>query len=815
MKSRQRLTNEVIDTIREAIRDAEGQEVLCVGRLNEEGLVSELETVGRGNDVSAPAIYPFMESGDVVIHNHPTGLLRPSSADVRVASQLGNQGVGFYIVDNEVERIYCVSEPISKAPETEISADDLSKLIRPGGALQRVYPDYEAREPQIRMLEVVSAAFNKRRIAVIEAGTGVGKSLAYLLPAADWALNNQERVIVSTATINLQHQLIDKDIPLVEKLIGARLNAKLVKGRGNYLCLRRLRDALEEMALFQDDDGELAAIKKWAETTPTGSKDDLSFYPSGEIWGRVCSEADACMGLKCSYREECFVLRARREAASANLLVANHHLICSDLAARINGAGFDATAVLPPAHRLIFDEAHSLEKSATSFFSERYNKLLLLKQLGRLYSRRQRRAYGLAVSLQKMSRRPEVFKKIPELVQRLQREAETLDTRILNSIDGNSTLWLKPGGNPEEFESILGPVRDMRSALGAILSTIEEGLSCIEEEHEEENAVFEIGFVQERLAVLSAVLGAIEHYPDSEESVCWIEKNFTSKREEYCSFIRTPLRIADLMQEAVFEPHRTVISTSATLTVRKRFDFWLNRVGLNGTFKDRLDTARLESPFEYRKRVLLAIPADAPEPNREGYQEYVSAFIRESVEMSEGGALILFTSFRMLQATYEETREFLEERGISVLKQGCEDRSRLLRRFHTDVSSVLFATDSFWEGVDAPGESLKLVIICRLPFSVPTDPVTQARMEMVEREGGNSFMQYALPQAAMKLRQGFGRLMRRQSDRGVVVILDSRIVRKSYGKVLLGSLPETLRKIDSRKAVIQAMEDFFYASNAV
>jgi len=813
MKSNQRFTPEVIEIVRDAIREAEGQEVLCVGRMDEDGLVGEVETVARGNDVSAPAIYPFMEGGDVVIHNHPGGVLKPSSADIQVAAQLGNQGVGFYIVDNEVRRVYCVSEPVLKPPERPIEIERLSGLIRPDGALQHIFPEYESREPQIRMLEVVSESFNSRRIAVVEAGTGVGKSLAYLLPASEWAVRNRERVIVSTATINLQHQLIDKDIPLVEKLLGVRLNAKLVKGRGNYLCLRRLKDALEELALFQDDGNELDAVQRWAETTATGSRDDLPFFPSAETWGRVCSEADACMGLRCSHREECFVLKARREAAATNLLVVNHHLIFSDLSARVNGAGFDATAVLPPSHRLIFDEAHSLEKSATSFFSEKYNKLLLFKQVGRLYGRRKGRTYGLAVRLQKMSSAPETFERIPALVQELQKEAESLDAGVLDFLAGRGSLWLKPDSEFDEFDTVLGPVRTMRAALGTLLTTLEEGINRVDEKYEQETEVFEIGIVQERLALLSAVLGAIERYQGEEESVCWIEKNRTSKGEEYCSFIRTPLRIASLMQEAVFEPHRTIVSTSATLTVRKTFDFWLARVGLNGAFRDRLETAMLESPFEYRKRVLLAVPVDAPEPNIDGYQQYVTDFVRAAIELSEGGALVLFTSYRMLQITYEETRDFLEERGISVLKQGSEDRSKLLQRFHTDVSSVLMATDSFWEGVDAPGESLKLVIICRLPFSVPTDPVIQARMEMVEREGGNAFMQFALPQAAMKLRQGFGRLMRRQSDRGVVAILDSRIVKKSYGKILLDSLPVTLRKIDEKEPVLRAMEDFFYAQD--
>jgi len=811
MKSTERLTPEVCEILRSTICEADGNEVLCVGRLNEKGLVTEVEAVARGNDVSTPALYPFMERGDCVIHNHPSGTLKPSSADLQVASKLGNQGIGFFIVDNQVRRIYCVSEPVQKLPEQAIDVDALSRLVRPEGSLQQIFPHYEPREPQIAMLEEVADSFNERRITVIEAGTGVGKSIAYLLPAGEWALRNNERVIISTATINLQHQLMDKDIPLAEKLLNHPLNAKLVKGRGNYVCLRRLNDALEEMALFQDDTSEIRMIQEWTKKTSTGSRDDLSFFPSSEVWSRVCSEADACMGLKCAYREECFVLKARREAASTNILVVNHHLIFSDLSARLNGAGFDNTAVLPPSHRLIFDEAHSLENSATSFFSERYNRMMLLKQLRILYSRKQKRAYGLSIQLQKYCRTPDVFKGFPGLIQKILTGAETLDTQLLQVLQGESNLWLKPEVEPENYVSLLEPIAKMRTSISLLLSALEEGIANIEDKFIEESEVFEVRIVQERLAVLASVLGSIENYDQQYESVCWLEKKFTQKQEEYVSLVRTPLRIASLMQEAVFEPHKTVVSTSATLTVRKNFDFWLKRVGLNGVYRDRLRTVQLESPFEYRKRVLLAVPTDAPEPNQEGFQDYVSDFLKKSLELSEGSALVLFTSYRMLQTTYDEVSDFLQARGISVLKQGSDDRSRLLQRFHGDISSVLMATNSFWEGVDAPGESLKLVVICRLPFSVPTDPVTQARMEKIEKEGGNSFMHYSLPQAAMKLRQGFGRLMRRKTDRGVVVILDSRIMKRSYGRILIDSLPDTMQKIDEQSAVLRKMEDFFYS----
>lgn len=811
MKSVRRFTPGVIKIIREAVREAGGNEVLCIGRRNEEGLVAEVEAVARGNDVSAPAIYPFMESGDVVVHNHPSNRLTPSDEDVLVASRLGDQGIGFYIVDNQVLEVYCVSEPVEGFAEVELDTEELSAVLQPGGKLEQLFSGYEFREEQVKMLAEVSRAFNEGAISVIEAGTGVGKSLAYLLPSALWSMNNRDRVLISTATINLQQQLLDKDIPLAEKLLGRKLNAKLVKGRGNYLCLRRLQDALEDMSLFREDEDELTAIRDWAQTTKTGSRDDLSFYPSKETWSRVCSEADACMGLRCRYREECFVLKARRDAAASRLLVVNHHLLFSDLAARVDGAGFEGSAVLPPAHRIIFDEAHSIEQSATSFFSDRYNKLALFKQLNRLYSRRQKGAYGLALSLQRMSSKAEIFEQLPSAVQDLHGEAERIDAFLVSFLDGGMSFRLKPGERTDRIEGLLGETGRLRAGIVKLLGILEAGLSTVREEFEQESEVFEAGIILQRLAKFTALFASMEEYEKQEDFVYWIEKGFTSRKEEYCSLVRTPLKISALMQGAVYDTHKTVISTSATLTVRKNFDFWLGRVGLNSSYGERVSTLRLDSPFEYRRRVMLAVPEDAPAPSEEAYQDFVTDFVGKSLELSEGGGLVLFTSYRMLIDTWEKVAPRLEALGITVLHQGSGEPSKLLDQFHRDISSVLFATSSFWEGVDAPGESLKLVIICRLPFSVPTDPVIQARMEAVEKEGGNPFFSFSLPQAAMRLRQGFGRLMRRKTDRGVVAILDSRIIHKTYGKILLESLPETIQRVKESRFLLQDMENFFFS----
>lgn len=811
MKSAERLHRGLIRRIRDSIADAKGREVLFVGRFGESGLVEEITEAARGGNDAAPAVYPLMERGEVVIHNHPSGNLSPSAADMRVASKVGNEGVGFYLIDNEVSRIYCVSEPVRRKSEQALAAEDLADLLLPGGKLSKIFSDYEARNVQVEMLETIVQAFNERMHAVIEAGTGVGKSLAYLLPSALWALKNEERVIVSTATINLQQQLTEKDIPLVERLIGKKIEAALVKGRGNYLCLRRLADTVEEQSLFQKENREIEAIKRWADTTGDGSRSDLSFLPSAEVWGTVCSEADACMGLRCPLREDCFVIRARRRAAASKLLVVNHHLLFSDMAARLEGAGFEAAAVLPPSKRIIFDEAHTVERSATSFFSTRYNKLGLYKQLRRLSTRRGDKMSGLAHSLQRFSHRAELFKDIPGHVAALRDEAELFDQLLLSFLSGRQTLWVHEPLPEAAEEMLFSPARKLRARLSRLITDLEAGISSVKEEYEEESELFEARAVMDRLGKISAVLGAFEGSGSEEETVHWIEAGRAGKGERFCSLIQTPLEVAPMMRESVFEPNLSVVSTSATLTVRKDFSFWLKNVGLGQEGDESVLTRRLESPFAYRERVLLAVPTDAPEPKEEeSYQRFVTDFVARVLKLSEGSALVLFTSYRMLQETYQAVAPLLEKQEISVFKQGDDDRSRLLASFHSDVSSVLFATDSFWEGVDAPGESLRLVIICRLPFSVPSDPVNRARMEMIEARGGNSFMDYSLPHAAMRLKQGFGRLMRRQSDRGVVCILDSRIVRKSYGRVLLETLPETLTKLEESAALLQSVEDFLY-----
>lgn len=802
----------VIETISDTLRDAFHHEVLFVGRMGKSGLVEEISAPARGNSDQVPALFPFMEKGDVVIHNHPSGAIRPSGADLSVASRLGNQGIGFFIVDNTVAELYVVAEPVETWKRENLDIDEIRSIVESGGLLDRNLESYEPRNEQASMLEAVAHAFNDDAVAVIEAGTGVGKSFAYLIPSLQWAKRNRERVIVSTHTINLQHQLYEKDIPVIRNVLGLEIKAVVAKGRGNYLCLRRIEEMEAERELFTDWESELAAIRGWAEKTKEGAKSDLSFYPTEEIWQSVCSESDTCVGLRCAYRERCFVLKARKEAASADLIIVNHHLYFADLSMRMNETGFDMTAVLPPTKRVIFDEAHTMESCATSFFSDSLNRFSLNKQLGRIVRRRGKRRGGLLSRLRKLvpgiSLDPFVSR-----IDDIREKYELLDSRTLTLFEsrGGNSFRVTGYGEGEPAADIRENLVELHDSLLALISEVYTIPKRLSEKDLESPEAYELSRVTERLEGSAEFLRQFSENADDPEHVFWIERRRSGKGEHFSSFIITPLEVGGILKESLFEKNDSVVCTSATLTVQKRFDTWMSRVGLEETYGKEVRCRYLESPFPYETNVLLTVPTDAPPPTAgDEYIRFSTGFIGSLLEVTDGRGLVLFTSYSMLTEVYEQVRKRLLPLGITTMRQGEDDRTRLLNRFNTDISSVLFATESFWQGVDAPGETLEIVILCRLPFQVPTDPVVKARMEAVEKRGGNSFFELAVPEAVTKLKQGFGRLMRKKDDRGVVAILDTRILTKGYGKIFLSSLPPTVRCFKEGASILEEIERFMY-----
>jgi ATP-dependent DNA helicase DinG len=794
-----------------AIQEAAGNEVFFVGTINDDGLVSSVMIGARGNEFSVPALSPYLESSDVVIHNHPSGNLTPSQADLTIASFLGNRGVGFYIVDNELSSIYVVAETVPSEKITPLDPKELSVLLTPAGPLFHEIR-YEERESQIAMAESVAASFNENDVSLIEAGTGVGKSFAYLIPAVAWAQQNRQRVVVSTGTINLQSQLMDKDIPTVLRVMNSPVKCALVKGRGNYICLHRLNEALEEDSLFREEGSEIEAIREWAATTDSGSLSDLPVYPPRELWNRINSEADSCLGLRCRHREHCFIIRARRRAAAAQVLVVNHHLLFSDLALRLEELGFEGTAVLPPFHKIIFDEAHNIERNATSYFSKSLGRISIYKQLARLHRRRKNRTFGALVKIEPLLLDNSLSSQTPRAIQELREALEGVDIRLAPAVEENGSFRLRrrPAGADEAepgFEAVVTEeMAVIQQPLGVLHALLGRIAQSVPDSAAEDPALHELKVIQRRLAGFLSVCEHFRQWMERPDQVFWIERVRLGK-ERHLFFTESPLEISDLMREAVYDPFDTVIMTSATLTVQERFGYWESRMGLT-EYPHR--TGSFPSPFPYDSNVLLCVPEDGPDPQDPGYTSFAADFARELLILSEGRGLLLFTSYAMLREVYEKIAPVLEAAGIAVLRQGDEDRARLLERFNLDTGSVLMATESFWEGVDSPGETLTILMLFRLPFTVPSDPVLQARMEALEARGGNPFFQLSLPQAVMRFKQGFGRLIRSSDDRGAVIVCDPRILRKSYGKLFLESLPATARCFASREVIIRKLEEFLY-----
>lgn len=790
MRCAERFTEQAILTLREAIADAQGNEIFAAARLDESGLADGIVIAARGSKTKVNALSAWLEEYDILIHNHPSGFLIPSEADMAIAAKAGENGTGSFIVDNAVEEVYVVAEPIRRRPLVAIDPEELAGVLKAGGKLARRLKDYEPRESQLDLVRSIADAMNQGMVLAAEAGTGVGKSFAYLIPAFAWAVRNQERIVISTATINLQKQLMDKDIPQVASLFKKQLKAVLVKGRGNYVCFHRLMEAIDEEGLFAGEDHPLRQITRWTNSSETGDRSDLSFWPEDSLWSRVCSEADSCLGLRCAYRENCFILRMKKNCADADILVANHHILFSDLAARMDGAGYEGTVVLPAFSTIIFDEAHAIETSASSFFSEELARFSVYKQLSRLYREKRERKFGIITKLQNLQGiPPKLFKALPDTIEAVRTcmaEAEECGFRLL----GNESNFRLTNEGPQIEELIYKPLAALEQTLLQLTQLLKDILDEIDETNSKEQAVHEATLALRRLSKLGQLCARFRTWQEEPENVFWLEKCKTNRDESYVYWHITPFNISRLMNEAVFEPYRCCICVSATLTVDSKFDFWKKRVGLH--LSDYPVAYHLfPSPFPYSSNALLASPHEAPQPNEADWQPYINQAVGRLLNASRGHALVLFTSYTSLRDCWDVVKPQLDRLGISALRQGDDERSRLLDRFKTDSASVLFATDSFWEGVDAPGDTLQLVIITKLPFRVPTDPVQMARAEAIEKRGGNAFMELSLPEAVIRFKQGFGRLIRHSDDYGAVVVLDSRLTKKQYGRLFLSSLPET------------------------
>ena len=684
---------------------------------------------------------------------------------------------------------YVVVEPVIKSKVVPLDAKKLKKQVSHGGPFCSSLPGFEEREGQKLMIDYVCESFNNNALALIEAGTGIGKSIAYLIPSIEWSILNKERVVISTNTINLQEQLLFKDIPDLKETLNIDFSYILMKGRGNYICLSRLFEVQQDLFSFLDDQEmeQFDQIVRWINQTDDGSLSDLSFIPKPALWEKINSQSETCSGGECKYFSRCFLNGVRRRAISANIIVTNHHYLIAD--ACLIGTG---TSILPSYERVIFDEAHNLEDSATSFFTKKVTLGSVMRLLNSLYSGTRKKKGYLMYLLKKGVNGNKRINRILDEVSGLKSIGfnlfNTIEEFLAEAVTGKGSDY--PNNNytvlevNEETKNLprwestvfrqLGIFYKDYTGLASSLFQLREELAGKGDERVQKQIE---GFISR----IAEIVQTLDIFLNNEDRgyVRWLEK----KRET--GIVISLIDVGSTLYEHIFKRLKSGILTSATLTVDNKFNFIKKRLSLNNAVIE----IKINSPFHYEEQMVILIPTDVPGPEHPGYSNNLGENILKIVEKTNGKAFVLFTSYKILNGVYEGIKDALDKKGFVLFKQGNDARSNLLKNFKLNIHSILFGTESFWEGVDAPGETLECVVITKLPFKVPTEPVMKARLERIRENGGNPFLEYSLPLAVIKMKQGIGRLIRKKTDNGVVVILDQRILRKSYGTIFINSIP--------------------------
>ncbi len=811
------LTLQAIETIVNAIQNNDNQEVSFSGLADEEGVIDEVTVLSYGNDTAAVVDMMATLKADVLIHNHPSSDLRASMADIELASLLVNLKIGFYIVDNECNYVNII-HPVN--PKIPLKEKEISDIFSRGGLLSQNISEYESREEQIRLVRDMSRAINTNALLISEAGTGTGKSLSYLIPTAIWAIQNEKRVIITTHTINLQQQIAGKDMSIVNRIVksytGQPIDSAILIGKRNYLCKKKLYDILKDSdrqeSLFDDQNSNtlLLKLEEWSRSAKEGTRAEFPEFVKNDLWEEIGTDSMTCTRKKCNWYGDCFYFKARLQAEKANLIIANHSLLLSSIDKE------SYKSALPHFSGVVFDEAHHLEDVALKSMSKEFSVQGLLYQFRKLYSRRKKSKIGLLPLCWKKAGLhgfPEVQAEYETILKAI--SEATSDTHEFFSdameflhksypdsqnigIDQNFT-------ETDQFDWLEQRLDSIFSRLSRLSTRFGQWSERIKKISSNPTVAETLQATQYRMINLSEfqiIFDLIFHSPEESGIVRWIERSPRNLKFSY-----SPVEIEDFLVNALFSKKEFTLFTSATLIINKKFDYFKNSVGLPLLKEKPLIETSIDSPFDYQKQAELFILKEEVS-HRETSREK-NRLIQELALASRGGTLVLFTSYQRLIQVFETLKDDLMENGLLPIRQGEKSREELLGIMQRRSYGVLFATSSFWEGIDIQGDNLRCVIIEKLPFESPADPIYKAKAALLESRGVNPFMGYAVPRAVLRLKQGLGRLIRSKTDRGLMVILDNRLKTKRYGKIFLDSLPSAEVFYEEGEDLIRKGQEFF------
>ncbi|MCL4580975.1 ATP-dependent helicase [Fusobacterium nucleatum YWH7199] len=820
MDIRDRFSEESLQTIKKYLEEHNNKSMIFKATFDEDEKIQKPFFLSLYKKKSFEETLTKVGKNEVVIRTTKPNQLYPSDMELELSEELyTRRNIAYCLLSSDLDDFYFVQD-IDRIFLEEI---DIENYFAKDGILAKEIKGFEYREEQEEMAQYIQDAINEDRKIIVEAGTGTGKTLAYLIPSIKWAVINKKKVIIATNTINLQEQLLLKDIPLAKSIIKDEFSYVLVKGRNNYVCKRLFNElvlgkSIDIETFSMEAREQIEYILKWGNKTKTGDKAELPFEVYPDVWELVQSTTELCLGKKCPYRKECFYMKTRMEKMEADILISNHHVFFADLNVRAE-TDFDSEyLILPRYDMVIFDEAHNVESVARSYFSVEVSKISFTRLLNRIYQKKNKRKKEKSAlirvedtvdekNLEDSEQYIYLLNTLKEEISILQNIGDEYFDEIRKIYETNTEAPIKKSLNNFEmtksrFLENLREKKDIfQSKLTDFLNLMMSFNNVIDEEKDKNPEVINFN---NHLKMFKAYIDSFKFINSFEDDnyIYWLDIN--SKRTNVI-LTATPLNIAQKLSTVLFDNLDRLVFASATIVVNGNFDYFKKSLGLD---EEDCIEAIIKSPFDYDEQMSVYIPSDIQDSeNINAFVSDASKFILNILLKTDGKAFILFTSYTMLNQIYYSISKKLKDKGFEVFLHGDKPRSQIIKEFKEAENPILFGTTSFWEGVDVQGENLSNVIITKLPFLVPTDPVVSAISKKIEEDGGNSFMNFQLPEAIIKFKQGVGRLIRKKTDSGNIFILDNRILKKRYGSLFINALPSQKNiKILEKDDIIEEIE---------